>query len=359
LIQFKVAFGVHHLAMISHYSALWREFDSDDFAIVLHGDLNFVEHYDVFRVFTENIFSSAYCLQNGLQFGVLVTNHVHACPLQLGKINILFSYSAGLYNAAIDADYTHRYDAVMCFGPLHSERYQKKYPNLVVFQMGCPRYDPFYSRDTKLSRQLYADRFGLDPRVPTLCWMPTMDIPFNTDEAFGLSLNSLNIFLERVTRLRSRFNILIKPHPLSITKKEPGVLKAVELFGDKVILDPAADYLPLHIVGDIFLFDYGGAMFGAIHNNLSFGLLNMPEAHLSPDLGDSSLDLQLRQYFPSANPDDDSLDNLVDLLVRDPAQIRANRALLRRQVYAPFYGFAARMAVEFLDGVRRYGLPKP
>jgi hypothetical protein len=108
-------------------------------------------------------------------------------------------------------------------------------------------------------------------------------------------------------------------------------------------------------VGDVFLCDYGGAVFGAIHCGLPFLLLNSPHASESKSLGSQSLDLELRKFFPSVeyNISAGSLKDQIDSLISNFHNYRGRQKTIKNHLYAPTDGFSSKLTALILAELSR------
>jgi len=346
----KFAFGIHEKTMLNHYGAIWKHLNPDEFGIILHGNaISQVSPAQVFN-WTRNVYLSPQLVADGVQFDVLITNHSAASPLSLGKINALMNYSAGASNWTVRASYIKDYDVILSYGPALSTLYKQIHPNKIILEIGYPRHDEWFLIDRQPERARLLKDYNLDPNKKTLIWLPTYSgRDFSQDQQATIS--SLEFYIDEISGLMSQYNILVKPHPLSLRIDKYHVDALCAVFGDRVILNPEADYLPLYLVGDYFLFDYGGPMFGAIYADLDLLLLNVPNAESHPLVGIDSLDVQMRKFFPSVSPNQ----NKINEMLKEPSIWKAQagaRANIRRSVFAPYYGFSGKIAAECIRNIQ-------
>lgn len=261
----------------------------------------------------------------------------------LGQEAIRLHYSLGLDHWTY-ADWNQIYSVQLCYGPWHAERLQSFKAD--IYQIGYPRYDDYFNHPP--DRQAWLERLGADPDKPTLVMLPTRHQ--HTLRTFGKTLSSLS----------DRYNVLIKPHPLT-WGEEPGLIQWLKMLPLTRLVEPGVDNLYLYALADTVICDYGGASFGAIYTdrplllfnhypNVSFDPTGM---NLPPDSPTRLEELNpteqyLRKSIPSLNPDQQH--SLRDTLANSElweAQ-KAVRAQLREQFFAPFYGTSAAEAARVI-----------
>ena len=145
-------------------------------------------------------------------------------------------------------------------GDYRRQRLVSRYPNDTFIDVGFCKLDPIINgeiEDLSLSRD-----YGLDDRLPTLLYAPTF-YP-----------SSIERFPKDWPKSFDGYNIIIKPHYFSISKKayrkQRTLLKAWEKY-DNVYLARTEDYslVPFLKLADVLISDASSALF-------EFALLNKP-----------------------------------------------------------------------------------
>lgn len=337
----RIGFLIHAEELLNHYRSVCRQLRSGTFVFLIHaaGD----EASAIARAVECEGWPSlqvADTLARGLRFRAMVSNHplaVGDTPLikQLAETNVRFMYAAGKLGWNLQ-DWNRLYDLILCFGPRHAELFATVSAAPVI-QMGYPRFDPFFDGSIDCARALAA--FGCDPSRQTVVWLPTWS-----------TLSSVDAFGESIARLTARYNVVVKVHPL-MQATEPARVDRLEALGFTCLIRDATDNLPLYRIADFMLFDYGGPAFGAIYTDRNLLLLDLPGARDDALLGRDATEFDLRESLPSIGPDQAS--RLPELL-GDPTVWERQapaRAALRRRYFAPYYGFAAKMAATALENL--------
>lgn len=392
----QFAFLVHEPSMLDHYAGVWKALGSERFAIVLtehfYLDGSGAEKNGV-GFFMTHVRHEGYEVHHardivslGIRFPYVVTNHVIAghtperkpvmpeditkkrhnrlmaalgrpmawrfelasdtyLPLQIGDKQIRYMYGADLSDAWSLQPWNEIYDLFLCHG-VSDERIVSQRFHGKTFIMGYPRYDAFFESGLDVSR--VREEFGLVEGRKTLLWMPTL----------GGTGSSIPIFAQPFAALFDRFNVIVRPHPLSFSQ-EPEFIAQLERLGFRIDRNATRSMNELYRVADVVFADYGGTPFSAIFVGKSLFFLDVPGADELPmNAGSTVLDLKKRIPVVGA----DALATMSDLLASDEFLAR------NRQRVDELFGFyfggqrgggAVRLAnyLQRIDDVMNQGMP--
>lgn len=328
----QFAFLVHEPAMLDHYAGVWKALGSARFAIVL------TEHFYLDESGAEKIGVGSFMMHVrregyelhhvrdivslGIQFPYVVTNHVIAgytserqpitpediakkrrnrllaalgrpmawrfevaldtyLPLQIGDRQIRYMYGADLSDAWSLQPWNEIYDLFLCHG-VNDERIVSQRFHGKTFIMGYPRYDAFF--DSGLDVSQVRVEFDLVEGRKTLLWMPTL----------GGTGSSIPVFAQPFSALFDRFNVIVRPHPLSFLQ-EPELIAQLERLGFRIDRKVTRNMNELYHVADVVFADYGGTPFSAIFVGKNLVFLDVPGADELPiNVGSTVLDLKKR-----------------------------------------------------------------
>jgi hypothetical protein len=339
----KVAFMVHEPTMFAHYSSVWAEMDRNSFVIVLlgvfsdsengeHGTGEFLSKVD--RLGYTTVYLADIVARN-IKYEYVVSNHilsgrsphpgspyqlalhniknlvkrsinvsnrmfgrdkrfdisnldpVQYPPLQAGIKQIRFMYGADISDAwSLDA-WNEIYDLFLCHGPNDETHLKKRFKGKTAI-MGYPRYDLYFSEALDLDEVV--EEFGIDPNKKTILWMPTWDI-------LGDGVCSIVPFARAISGLTDDFNVIVRPHPISI-RKDPDAIKLLVSLKYRIDVDSTRDMNKLFKVADFVLCDHGGSAFGALYLGKNLVLLKTPKYDESL-MAKNSSNLELMKYFPT------------------------------------------------------------
>ena len=336
----KVAFLVQGPTVYAHYVSVWAEMDPKKFAVIFH--YKFVselveERPDAVRVLDE-IVQNGYeyhffddLRRDSVKFRYVVSNHrvsgrsiapsspairvwatlanvarkfvncantlvnrpekyeirynpsTQYAPLQVGLSQIRFMYGADIGDGWSLQNWNEIYDLFLCHGPNDEAQLKKRFRGKTVV-MGYPRYDRYFRSDIDFKSTIR--EFGIVQDRKTILWMPTL----------GDNACSIPLFAGAISGLSGRYNVIVRPHPLSF-QREPekvDILRSLSL----VIDDKATrDMNVLFKIADFVLCDYGGSSFGAIYLDKNLILLDVPGAEEQHTVVNSS-NLEIRRDFP-------------------------------------------------------------
>lgn len=248
--------------------------------------------------------------------------------LAANNVRFLYDLGADSWNFA---EWNQLYDAFLCFGPWHQDR-------LAAFagpklQMGCPRFDRFFTSPCDRNQQLR--ELGCDPAKPVVVWLSTL----------GSYHGVIPHYAEAVSRLSARYNVIVKPHPFSWTQ-EPGHLAALEQHPFTAVIRQPFDNVILFQLADYVIADYGSSLFDALYTDCRVLLLDHPEypGRDTDDLLTTDTEQWLRRYLPHLNL---AHAGQIEACLESPRlwQEQAEvRAWLREKFFANYYGCASRIA---------------
>jgi len=351
MIRNKTGFLLNAADVGHHYQGIWRLLEPDSFELILYSDQEAIrkrwgDRYGCvdYQEVIERNWKYRYLISH--QFLGWIDGDENKEPIikRLGCYNIRMMYALGKSGWQLGS-WNAYYDLVLCYGPYQAGQLSR-YPNLTVIQVGYPRYDDYFNRRIDGSR--YRSEWQLDPAKPTLVWLPTYT-----------ELSSIPYFTESISRLGPDFNIIVKPHPGTVSYESDNMALLLAA-GFSRVVDTTFDNQILLSLADYVLCDYGGSPFGALYTDRNLLLLNVPDAERNPNLGADSSDLELRKQIRSVDPGE----NLKSVLKDDLYWIeqQETRARLRQRYFAPYYGFASEIASQLirnLDRIFRSFRPQP
>lgn len=338
-VRAKLGFLVHLKEMFHHYGAVWKQMSPDEFEIVVAGGTE--ERSRIHAAAAEQGYHSVdvdSIINNGERYRHLVSNHclenINGTPLVqiIGECNIRFMYALGKARHNFAA-WNNLYNMIMCFGPYQAERLQFC-ESTVKLQMGYPRYDEFFCGNQDGAS--IAQKYGCDPNRKTIVWLPTWR-----------ELCSLDLYSDQMELLSSEYNLVVKPHPLSVQTEQERIERLRQKSFTRIITEHV-DNLELFQVADFVVCDYGGPAFGALYLDKKLILLNMPGAETDQLTGGDSAEFSLRHSFPGL--DTLSIPKIWGLLEDDGfwEERKQQARKLRDYYFAPFQGFSANVAAQAL-----------
>jgi hypothetical protein len=254
-------------------------------------------------------------------------------PMQVGRRQVRFMYGADIGDGWSLADWNEMYDAFLCHGPNDAQELAKRFRGR-TFEMGYPRYDAYF--DPALDVSAERAEFHIDAAKPTVLWMPT----------FGEGACSIPFFAVALAPLAEQFNLIVRPHPLSL-RENPEQVRLLRDLGFRIDGEATREMNRLYRIADAILCDYGGSAFGALYLGKRMVLLDVPGSADWYTVRDSS-NLELARHYPSLTPGTAS--SLPELL-RDTAywadQGPKARALSDKY-FADLRGTSSRCAAELL-----------
>ncbi len=229
-------------------------------------------------------------------------------------------HNYGIWRALADVNIT--------YGPYASEKISRYTP---VAACGNPEADDW---EDPLFHQACRERFAglLDPAKQTVLYAPTWG-----------DLSSVDLYLESILALRSRYNVLIKMHHNTDILEGRGehmkTLENVHVFGAN------ENIFSLLAVSDLMISDYSGALFDGFYCRRPLILLDIPSALESAKIDKGSLELMQRDRLGCVVSRPEDLDRLGQLA--ENAKSRAGGGLWDR-LFAPCSGNNARKAAQVI-----------
>ena len=341
----KYAFLVHDPIMLVHYADVWKVMGPSEFTIVLtedfssdvHGNekLGAQEFFDYVQIEGYEVRKVTEILSNRIKFEYVVTNHrisvetsagyikkklnrgmgllnrslrlfngnvqvrdvgaeLTYLPQLVGNKQIRFMYGADISDGWSLQSWNNMYDIFLCHG-VNDEREIKKRFKGKTFIMGYPRYDRFFSKELDLSN--IRAEFRVSESKKTVLWMPTL----------GGDYSSIPLFAEPLSRISKKYNIIVRPHPLSFVQ-EKDFIGLLEKFNFNIDRNALRDMNELFGIADVILADNGGTPFSAIFLGKNVIFLDVPD-----DLGaevsatsyfKGSSVMELKKHLPVVNHQD-------------------------------------------------------
>jgi tetratricopeptide (TPR) repeat protein len=335
----RIGFALHSAELLNHYCHIWRQLEPGTFELIAAAP-NAIENTRITAFGNALGYPVRFVgdlLADGESYELLVSNHFGAAGVtpdgkavvpSLGRRHLRMMYALGKAGWNF-ADWNDAYETILCWGPYQAGGLAK-YANPRLAQVGYPRFDSlFWPMEERADSVRF---FGGDPARPTVVWLPTWG-----------DLSSIDAWAESVGKLRSDFNLIVKVHPLT-GSQEPARMKRLEAAGIEAVADPILNNVRLFRAADFVLADYGGSPFGALYADRDLILLNVPGAAGNPLTGAESIDLTIRQWLFSVNPEEPELLPAYltsPSLRQDQHEIRER---LRRAIFAPFEGVASDVA---------------
>ena len=386
----KIAFMVHEPVMFAHYASVWESMNKDSFIIVLinkcekinpnhdpcvddliknlekigckiecYSDVLRKRH--MYRYVVSNHGLDEYVREKdpeGFSFAELVSEKLNFKekirylllgprpsggggiyqfpPQRIGIKQIRFMYGADISDAWSLEKWNEMYDLFLCHGPNDAAELSKRFNGKTEI-MGYPRYDSYFNQDLDISSVL--TEFDISSDKKTILWMPTT----------GKGSCSIPDFAKQISALMERFNVIVRPHPISF-REDPEYIELLRSLNYQVDSNPMRDMNVLYKVVDFILCDYGGTSFGAIYLDKNLILLDVRGSENARFVVNSS-NLMIRDYFPVLQPGDSSK---IELIIDDKQlweDQQKNRQLLFKKYFADNRGQSSRQAAEILGNL--------
>lgn len=338
----RIGFTIHTPELFNHYKNVFNILDKDQYAVVLYDQaqplIPLLEEMQISYISIHDV------KLKKLVFKYLVSNHVIAqgnsgrwIIQEIGLKNIRFMYALGKSRWNF-SDWNCVYDLILCFGPYQVKKLSFC-ENTKKLEIGYPRYDEFFKGN--IDKDFWLRKLNCDPAKKTIIWLPTKG-----------ELSSVKTFCTIIARLKSQYNIVVKPHPLALTED----VQDIELLKQQnfnAVVDDFIDNTNLFYVADYIFSDYGGTAFGAIYTDRNLVLLNLPDPENDQLTGIDSADIGLRQSIINVNPENgEELPAILSdqKVWEDQKQIRAQ---LREIYFASYYGNAAQITADILQNLNQ------
>lgn len=337
---------MHEPTLYIHYAPVWSCMNKDSFVIVLFENYMFNENKLSVgaRDFLEKIAKDGYkiinltdILRRGVKYRYVVSNHIiwgtsidrdklenrrkkikenrkkkifnffnmligdktryeenyidsiQYLPLQIGIKQIRFMYGADISPGWSLQPWNEMYDLFLCHGPNDAEILGQQFSGKTII-MGYPRYDGYFSQDYDTADVV--EEFGIDSSKKTILWMPTT----------GAGVCSIPDFAEKISLLNGKFNVIVRPHPISF-RADPEYIELLHALNFKIDSNSARDMNKLLKIVDLLLCDYGGSAFAAIYLDKNMVLLE-PNGMKDSSMAAGSSNLELKKHFPVIHHDD-------------------------------------------------------
>jgi CDP-glycerol glycerophosphotransferase (TagB/SpsB family) len=181
------------------------------------------------------------------------------------------------------------YDIFLCHG-VNDERELNKRFKGKTFVMGYPRYDRYFSEDIDLTA--IRAEFAINVSKKTILWMPTL----------GGEYSSIPLFAEPLSKLTEKYNIIVRPHPLSFVQ-EKDFIELLDKFNFKIDKSALRDMNELFGAADVILTDNGGTPFSGIFLGKNVVFLDVPDADVESQSSTSSFlagssVMEIKKYLP-------------------------------------------------------------
>ena len=333
----RIGFLIHNPELINHFHSVWKHLPADSVEVAVTGkeqkDFDAVaasceRHQIVWRDAREILARKERytTLVSTLPEHFLRGADSPYLPKSIGRFNLRFMYANGKAGWNFQK-WNQIYDAILCYGPYQAEQLDFCHETLKI-QMGYPRFDRFFNQP--IDRAARLRELKLDPARKTIVWLPTWS-----------SLSSIDLFAPAIEKLQQKYNVIVKPHPITITD-EPARMRTLESF--HCLIREHIDNVELFQLADFLLCDYGGSAFGGIYTDKNILLLDLPNAAADPFTGEDSSDIWLRKVIPHVNAlEAHRLEEQLEDSAIWQAQSRV-RKRLSQYYFAPFYGYAGEVA---------------
>ena len=329
----SLGFLFHTPELLNHFSCVMDLLPPRSFDLVVCSDAeNSSKMNSAAARWKARMVTAREALASGKRYDYLVSNHpvMLGEPLvlkELAEKNIRFMYAAGKSGWNLSG-WNALYDLILCFGPYHASEFAKR-SDAVILQMGYPRLDGFFN--AAIDARRLKERFHCDPAKQTIVWLPTWK-----------TLSSVGHFDRQVSALTATYNVVVKLHPLMLGSELERVTSLRQYPFTDFIAD-ASDNLPLYMLADFMLFDYGGPPFAGIYTDKRMLLLNVPNAAKDELTGEDSPDISIRRTIVNIDAEEGDIARLLTDDDLWEAQ-KGHRQVLRKQYFAPYYGFSAQVA---------------
>lgn len=340
---------MHEPTMLAHYRDVWEAMGSTEFTILLtkhfaidesgkekRGAADFLKYV---RAQNFKVLDVEHIIDCGIKFEYVVSNHMISgstdeivsetddetfkkqlnrglvlmgkepawrfgpkrgtyLPLQVGKKQIRFMYGADISEGWSLKKWNSIYDLFLCHGANDEREINKRFSG-ETHVMGYPRYDRFFSENIDLSG--IRNEFAISAAKKTVLWMPTL----------GGDYSSIPLFAEALSALSGKFNLIVRPHPISFVQELP-FIDLLEKLNFTIDRNAVRDMNELFGIADVVLADNGGTPFSAIFLGKNVIFLDVPEPTTDSYFADSSV-LELKKHLPTISAQEiHRLDSMLD-----------------------------------------------
>lgn len=190
-----------------------------------------------------------------------------SCNAEKKKVRVMYGHSKDLYNFGA---WSRHFDLALTYGP-HSNKMMSIFTRAEI--VGNARFDDWFSGSITKDKVSYLQK-ELRPEKKTILYMPTHS-----------NLSSLEFMSPAFLKLGDKYNVIIKPHPVTFAfeKKRLEEFKKVLSYLDIFWADDFHDIIHLLYVSDAVLSDNSGAIFDAVLADKPLVLIdNLKKEELQP-----------------------------------------------------------------------------
>jgi hypothetical protein len=186
------------------------------------------------------------------------------------------------------------FQAFFCHSKLDQELIREKFPEKETYVVGYPRFSRY---DTQSAKAKLNTEFELNVEKKTVVWLPT------NVKTLGEFLGNIEPWLDQVLQLRDEFNLLVRPHPKTLSTKPEYATRLKDL-GFLVDSNADQDFEMLVRGADLVLADYGDPIMCAVYVGTPLVILNMsPGAKYGQGQKNAgSLCTKAREFIPNFYP---------------------------------------------------------
>ena len=377
----KLGFLVHTPLLYDHWRNIWEQLDNSEFALLFTGMMLRPENgpaRSAVEKMTQKVSAKKYRVENvddlirrRIRYEYVVSNHKVSGRSMEGKLpvaergkNVLrrllgrppartnqyISLRCGIrpvrimYGADISggwslAQWNEQYQYVLCHGPNDEDAIRSRF-SAKTFQIGYPRYDEYFNNPIpREDNPLWAE-FGLDRGRKTLVWLPTA----------GEGACSLPHYAEQIAELTDTFNVIVRPHPITVREK-PDVIATLEALSLNIDREVIRDMNELYALADYVVCDYGGIAFSALYLDKNILQLDVPGSEEFYTTAGST-NMELRELLEPVVAVDEGAE--IRGLLNDNAlweNQREQRSVAFGKYFAPYRGSSTEKVVEVLRGL--------
>ena len=158
------------------------------------------------------------------------------------------------------------FDIYLCHSNLDRNLITNSFSNAKCINIGYPRYDNVPS--VKRAKNIICnDIDNIDTSKPILLWMPTFI------KMRGEIIDNIELWLPVITKLIDKYNVLIRPHPKSVSVN-PEIVNYLLGLGFAVDEKKGRNLSILYQSADLVLADYGGSILSSVYMKKKLILLN-------------------------------------------------------------------------------------
>ena len=393
----KFAFLIHEPVLCDHWKGIWRLLDPSEFVILLTDDFRNADD-PVFRRngdrLTGILGSHGYqyryvndVIREKVKYAFVISNHyvsgstlvdhpwyrkaLRIAIVRLANVGYRLRGREGLpashwaqylslrcgitpvrimYGADISAGWSlarwnEQYKVIFCHGPNDEDIIRARF-QAETYQMGYPRYDSYFNDSSIHINNPLLEEFGFSRERRTVVWLPT----------FGDGVCSIRWYAKQIAGLKARYNVLVRPHPISF-RKAPGDIRILEDLNLRIDSDDVRDMNYLYAAADFVVCDYGGTAFSALYLDKNIVQLDVPGADTFYTSSGSS-NLELRELLSPVIRSPDA-GNLQQVLEDDSVWARQaeQREKAFQKYFAPYRGKSADRVVSVLRSLSGQAYP--